>query len=97
MGKTTLINHIHIGMTAGNHLCVQSAAIREVHVDVKKCSAVVRADYFLHVDGEIGDICDTQIPEGFEMRGAAGVTCLNETVYFLQLTEKGDRIVDAVQ
>lgn len=84
-------------MTAGNHLCVQSAAIRDICVDVKKCTAVVRADYFLHVDGEIGDICDTQTLRGFEMRGAAGVTCLNETVYFLQLTEKGDKIFDAIQ
>lgn len=86
-----VLTRIFAGMTAGNHLCVQRATIRETFVDVKKCSVVVKADYYLHVEGEIGEI-------GFEGGGlTSGETHLNEGVYFLQLTEKGDRVVDVVQ
>lgn len=60
-------------------------------MDVKKCSVAVRADYFLFVEGEIGDIGY----EGTDLEG--GVVCLNEGTYFLQLTEKGDQVVDVVQ
>lgn len=77
-------------MTAGNHLSVQRATIRETFVDVKKCAVVVRADYYLHADGAMGGIVGFEGDLGEEV-------CLNEGVYFLQLTEKGDQVVDAVQ
>jgi hypothetical protein len=84
-------------MTAGNHLSVQRARIKEVLVDVKKAAAVVRADYFLHVESGIGGIFEraSSAEEGCET--ASGGTTVNECVFFLQLSETGDRIVDAVQ
>ncbi|CZT16898.1 uncharacterized protein RCC_02733 [Ramularia collo-cygni] len=87
-------------MTAGNHLHVSDARLRDVTVDVKKCTAVVRAEYFLRVDDPIGDLCGESLGKGFREKGAggnAGTTCVNETVYFLQMTEKGDKIFDVVQ
>lgn len=84
----------NVGITGGNRLSVQRARIRETNVDVKKCSVVVRTDYVLHVDSEIGAIFERN---GYEVGDASGASCLNETVFFLQLTESGNKVVDVVQ